>query len=82
MHYTCVSSTAVTFHNFCFYISSSLINKRMNLFSSNSTESDGSGGAPGHPEPWDTSPQLGPDNQARVTIGDFCSPSLLTCASS
>lgn len=52
----------------------------MNLFSSNSTESDGSGGAPDHPEPWDTSPQLRPDSQARVTIGNFYLPSLLTHA--
>lgn len=47
------------FSNYVFYISISLIYKRMSLFFSNSTESD----VPGHRESWDTSPQLRPESQ-------------------
>ena len=74
-----VSQTAVMLSNYCFSISSSLMNKRMTLFPPNFTGSGGSAGAVCHPESRDTSPQLRPDSQARVTLGIFSLPSLLTC---
>lgn len=51
----------------------------MALFPSNSTESNGSAGDLGGPEPWDAIPSLRPENQASLTLGSFVLSSLFTC---